>query len=330
VRLGALGPRLAAVAADMESQAQSQARGASAVAETAGALVRELDEAMADLGASSGQVGKALTTVKRIADHTRLLSINASIEAARAGASGRAFAVVVDEVKQLADDTGTTTHQIDLQMEAMQASVARVAAVTGGGSKDAAHPLDCTVEAVNQQVRGIAASARHQLGEAQTLHSMGGQIQSLTEQLLLAVGKFRFEAHQRARDAVAEMVPALAGLMGTRERCEATLKQWLGEHSYFELVYVTDAQGRQFVDNIGWKEGRVAPDSSGFGRDWSDRPWYCEARHSTEVCTTDIYRSTATGDYCFTVASPVRDGRGETAGVVAADVNFQKLIQSDD
>ena len=233
MRLAALGPRLAAVAAEMESQAQAQARGASAVAETADALVRELDEAMAELGTSSGQVGKALTTVKRIADHTRLLSINASIEAARAGASGRAFAVVVDEVKQLADDTGTTTLEISLQMEAMQASVARVAAVTGGGPADEGQPQVCTVEAVNRQVRGIAASARQQLGEAQTVHSMGGQIQSLTELLLLAVGKFRFDAHERARGAVAEMLPPLAGLAGAREPCEAALKQWLGEGSLF-------------------------------------------------------------------------------------------------
>ena len=65
---------------------------------------------------------------------------------------------------------------------------------------------------------------------------------------------------------------------------------------------MTDGRGRQFVDNIAQVGGRVLADPAGYGKDWSSRPWYREARMTEGVCATDIYRSTATGDYCFTVA----------------------------
>src|SRR5580658_6170395 len=108
VQLAALGPRLAALATEMEAQARTQAARAEAMAETMSGLTRDLDEAVAALRASSGHMEDAVGTVERIADSTRLLSINASIEAARAGVEGRTFAVVVEEVRQLSDRTAKT------------------------------------------------------------------------------------------------------------------------------------------------------------------------------------------------------------------------------
>src|SRR5665213_2038373 len=85
IELAALGPRLAGVAAEMETQARTQASRAVKIASTMGGLARDLEKAVAELRASSGHMHRALETVDHIADHTRLLSINASIEAARAG-----------------------------------------------------------------------------------------------------------------------------------------------------------------------------------------------------------------------------------------------------
>ena len=329
VQLAELGPRLASVAADMERQAEEQARSAGAIAEATGTLVVELERAMAELGSSSKQVSAALATVRRIADHTRLLSINASIEAARAGVVGRAFSVIVDEVQQLADNTGRATGEIGAHMEEMLQSVSRVAAVAGCGASEAASRKDSTIEAVNEQVRGMAASVQRQHGGARKLHGMGDQIKVLTESLLLAVGMFRFDAHVRASRAVEAFAPSLAGLRGDRAKCESALGRWLHENAFFELAYVTDAKGRQFVDNIGRREGRIVHDPSGYGRDWSQRPWFRAALASCGVCATDIYRSTATGDFCFTVAAALHSPDGKVACVVGADVNFQRLVASD-
>jgi hypothetical protein len=326
VELAALGPRLAALAAEMESQARTQASRTVRIASTMGGLARDLDKAVAELRASSSHMHRALETVEHIADHTRLLSINASIEAARAGEQGRAFAVIVDEVKSLADRTGQTTLVIGERMQEFEKSIARMGAFTQVEAPPAPAKETLSVGAVNLQVRGMADSAGLQLGNAESVHSLGDQINALTETLLLAVGKFRFDAHARAREDVEALATTLAGRLGDRAGLEGILERWLEARPHFELAYLTDACGRQIVDNLGWREGGVEHDPKGFGRDWSERPWYGEALREAGVCSTDVYRSSATGDFCFTIAVALRDAQGALLGVFGSDVNFQRLV----
>lgn len=333
-KLAAIGPQLATVAGKMEKQANEQAKSAAEIARRAGILSEKLNEAMARLQDASVNVRSVIGDIARIADQTRILSINASIEASRAGEQGRAFNVVAQEVQQLAAQTHESTGKIEERVLAIQGSVHDLAATvtekTSGVHVTANKSAAVTVESVNAEVQAMAASADGQRADAHSLRGLGEQANHLSEELLLSVGGFRLNVHRRAMVAVGGFLTDLAKNYGNRAELESLLLEWMEEHPEFELFYVTDSAGRQVVDNVGWKNGRPATIAGGLNRDWRDRLWFRNAmKVSDEVAVSDIYRSTATRDFCFTVSAVISGPDDNPLGVLGADVNFQRLVTGD-
>lgn len=95
------------------------------------ASMQRLDDAMnaftrklATISQRASGITAVVTTIAKVAEQTNLLSVNATIEAEKAGESGRGFRIVAQEIRRLADQTALATKDIERMVRDMQAAVA--------------------------------------------------------------------------------------------------------------------------------------------------------------------------------------------------------------
>jgi methyl-accepting chemotaxis protein len=134
---------------------------------------------MLGLGRKSQQIGTVLDLVSELAEQTNILAINATIEAASAGESGARFAVVADEIRNLADRVSGSAKEIRDLIDEIRGAVNTTVMATETGSK--------AVDTGSQQFAGVTQSFRNITGLLDTTNEAAREIELSTQQQATAV-----------------------------------------------------------------------------------------------------------------------------------------------
>ncbi|MDF2152833.1 methyl-accepting chemotaxis protein [Vibrio sp. CAU 1672] len=171
----------AACAAESAECATAETQNGKLVLQEATGVITDLADQMnnmsgvvTSLAEQTQSIGSILEVIRGISEQTNLLALNAAIEAARAGEAGRGFAVVADEVRNLATKTAQSTNEIQVMIDQLQDKASNAVDVMEGSKSLTVGGTQAT-EKAQQALEKISA-------QVMTILDMNTQVATATEQ----------------------------------------------------------------------------------------------------------------------------------------------------
>ena len=176
------------------------------------------DARINELSKAALRIGDVVNLITTIAEQTNLLALNATIEAARAGDSGRGFAVVAQEVKALAAQTASATHEISSQIAGMQVATQE--------SVLAIKQIGTTISRISEIAAMIATSVDQQGGATQEISRNVEQAAQGTSQVATNIVDVNKGARQTG-SASAQVLSSAQSLSGESNRLKLEVGKFL-------------------------------------------------------------------------------------------------------
>jgi len=202
------------VAGNVKSSVAQTGQAVSAT-EAGAAGGREAAGQMERIRETSGKISKAVVVIKEIAQQTNLLSLNAAIEAAKAGEQGKGFAVVAEEVRKLADRSRQATVEIEQLINETQEAV--------HGGVQSMHGITELMERISRSTADVSGQVREIGSATQEQSATAVEITRRLEESAREVGQNAAATHQlsatvqeisRTAADLAKVSEAMTGAVG--------------------------------------------------------------------------------------------------------------------
>ncbi|HOT18975.1 MAG TPA: methyl-accepting chemotaxis protein [Spirochaetota bacterium] len=157
-----------------------------------------MNESMGSIMKSSQDMNNIIEIINDIADQINLLSLNAAIEAARAGDAGRGFAVVADEISKLADRTTTSIKEIasliTINVKEIQSGFANIEQMTANIKK-----MVTSVAMISDEMKQLFESMQQQLKDNEAVRSDAQTLKNFSDSILSAIEEQKTAAMEIAK-----------------------------------------------------------------------------------------------------------------------------------